>query len=813
MSAKPFDSHNSLDVAQFAEVDRISLEFERAWLRKESPRIEDYLAMLDSPPPARDVLFQELLALDVHYRRQRGDQPGPGDYNSRFPEHAGLISHLLSQPAAGDPAECRGEEGPGPLSSFVDTQSRSDGAVSSTSRPPRPPQPPLAGVPEAPPIAPRRTFGRYEIIRPLGKGKFGRVFLARDPQLDRLVAIKVARGSAFSSRQTADRFLSEARKAAQLDKHPGIVTVHDAGQIGEACYIVMDYVEGGTLADPKVSKKIGPIEIADLMARVADAIHFAHTRGLVHRDVKPANIVLDGKGEPRVTDFGLAVHESEQFSKKGEISGTLHYMSPEQALGHTEHLDGRTDVWSLGATLYELLTHRRPFSGDTTEELVDQILHRDVKPPRQIDDSISPALERICLKALSKQPSARYSTARDFAEDLRRAAHGDRRAVSPPIRRFLWGSSLVTAAILLGVMLYWVFGPPEPSLVPPPPIPVPPIESPVEMAFEKVFEFSEIHRSPITQISISSNRRHAVSIDQSRHVCVWDIQKGALAGEPTVPGTAWHVLPSHEGDSLAALCLDPPYLALIPFTGPSKPRAYPPFDPPELLLPDRDGQSMWAVVFGGNQLHFYDVLTGDRKPPLIIPLPLSCPVGAVANGGIAIAGYAEAEDQWRLKLWEPSAASQTGLVEVPDCPKLPGPVCSLDLSEDGEVVIGGYGPEVGVRIWQRGWDLQRLDESGEGCFYHSVVISPDGSRVVAVSRNDSTSADLRAWSIGKDKTPEEMKKPIATKKVKGPVQAVAFLPLDHQVLVLLSVSHTLQLWALEPRPEPSPPDSAGEQAP
>ncbi len=191
-------------------------------------------------------------------------------------------------------------------------------------------------------------------------------------------------------------------------------------------FIVMDYVEGGTLADPKVGEGLSLLDAADLIARVADAVHFAHTKGLLHRDIKPANILLDGDGAPQVADFGLAVHESEQPRKRGEFCGTLHYMSPEQVQGYTDHLDGRTDIWSLGVTLYELLSHRRPFLSDSRQELIEQILHRDVRPLRQIDESTPRTFEQICMTALQKEPSARYDTASDLARELRKAVRAER---------------------------------------------------------------------------------------------------------------------------------------------------------------------------------------------------------------------------------------------------------------------------------------------------------------------------------------------------------------------------------------------------
>ena len=196
--------------------------------------------------------------------------------------------------------------------------------------------------------------------------------------------------------------------------------IYDAGRRDDgACYVVMELVDGESLKSLIKSQRLAPTRTAELLADVADAVHDAHQRGLVHRDLKPDNILIDGRGKPHVADFGLAVHETEQRWRAGEISGTPSYMAPEQVAGQVHQLDGRADIWSLGVVLYELLTCRRPFLGVGVSELFDEIVHRDPKPPRQIHDQIPAELERITLKCLSKPVTERYATAADLAADLR----------------------------------------------------------------------------------------------------------------------------------------------------------------------------------------------------------------------------------------------------------------------------------------------------------------------------------------------------------------------------------------------------------
>jgi serine/threonine protein kinase/formylglycine-generating enzyme required for sulfatase activity len=261
--------------------------------------------------------------------------------------------------------------------------------------------------------------GRYIIRRLLGRGGFGAVWLADDEELQRQVAIKVPRRTQLSTEESVAEFLHEARMAAAL-KHANLVTIYDVGRLDDgACYVVMEYIQGRSLAEQFKLARLKVESAAQLVERVAEAVHQAHKQGLVHRDLKPANILLDESGQPHVVDFGLAIHEQQQPVLRGERSGTPAYMAPEQVRGESHRLDGRTDIWSLGVVLYELLTGRRPFIGPAGPDLFDEIEHRDPKPPRQIDDGIPSELERICLKCLSKRMTDRYPTAADLADDLR----------------------------------------------------------------------------------------------------------------------------------------------------------------------------------------------------------------------------------------------------------------------------------------------------------------------------------------------------------------------------------------------------------
>ena len=271
---------------------------------------------------------------------------------------------------------------------------------------------------EGPPAKYPKRIGRYRIEKVLGKGGFGLVYLAQHEQLNRPVAIKVPHARLISKPEDAEAYLAEARTVANLD-HPGIVPVHDVGSTEDCpCYVVSKYIQGTDLATKLKQQRIKYREAAELIATVADALHYAHKQGLVHRDVKPGNILIGNDGKPYVVDFGLALRE-ENIGKGPKYAGTPAYMSPEQARGEGHRVDGRSDIFSLGVVFYELLAGRKPFRGDTQAELFEQVTSYEAKPLRQYDEKLPKELERICHKAMAKRASERYSSAHDMAEDLR----------------------------------------------------------------------------------------------------------------------------------------------------------------------------------------------------------------------------------------------------------------------------------------------------------------------------------------------------------------------------------------------------------
>jgi WD40 repeat protein len=363
--------HGTPPLSAARRVNAVCNRFELAWLDGRRSPIEDYLA--DTPEPDRSLLLRELVALELDYRRQAGENPRPEEYHDRFPEL-------------------------GPAPTFVGP----------------------AALPPAGGVAGRLTVPGYELLQELGKGGMGVVYLAWQTSLNRPVALKMVRAGAQAGPEERARFRLEAEAVARL-RHPHIVQVYEVGEVDGCPYLALEHVDGGSLAQQLTGAPLPARQAAWLVEVLARAIHAAHQKGVIHRDLTPANILLTTDGTPKITDFGLAklvVGGGPTLTRRGAVLGTPSYMAPEQAEGKVETVGPAADVYALGAILYECLTGRPPFKAETPLETLLQVRSQEPLSPSRLQRKLPRDLVTICLKCLEKAPGKRYASAAELADDL-----------------------------------------------------------------------------------------------------------------------------------------------------------------------------------------------------------------------------------------------------------------------------------------------------------------------------------------------------------------------------------------------------------
>ena len=412
--------------SDWARHQRIIAGFEAAWKRGERPKIGAHLPVDE---PRKLELLVELAHADLEFRIKSGESARVEEYLRKYPDLRRARSTVIGLIRAEYAIRRRREPGlkldryRRRFPEYLTELETPFGEASTLTAAPDPatkllPDGPSTAVAEPP--LPRR-LGKFELREKLGSGSFGVVYRAWDTVMHREVAIKVPHPEAVAAKGDLRTFLREARNAVEL-RHPHIVAILDAGPIDGTDCVVRAYIEGITLAERLREGPFTPEESAALLSVVADAIEHAHQNGIIHRDLKPSNILLDLRGLPHVSDFGLAKREEGDTTlspagSPGPMIGTPAYMSPEQVRGESYRVDPRSDVYSLGVVLYEVLTGALPFRG-RGRMLQVQIQEAEPLPPRSLNDEVPLDLETICLKALAKDPLDRYQTARSMAEDL-----------------------------------------------------------------------------------------------------------------------------------------------------------------------------------------------------------------------------------------------------------------------------------------------------------------------------------------------------------------------------------------------------------
>jgi eukaryotic-like serine/threonine-protein kinase len=732
-----------LDTAQVAEILRADQR--KRWRAGSGVPAEWYLerfpALFDEQDLALDLIHSEFLL-----REALGQSPDLKDYVSRFPRYAESIQvqvafhHALDAVVGAPVAQSVEQEWSG----------TDDGA-------------PLGGLARANRTLPANlpAIPGYEIIRELGVGGMAVVYEAYQVRLKRNVALKMALVKPQSEPDSVQRFQVEAEASASLH-HPNIVEIYESGESEGRAYYSMELVEGGDLSQELASGPISARRAAQVTEVLARAIHYAHMRGILHRDLKPANVLITPEGVPKIADFGLAKHLGEDLgqTQSGTILGSPCYMSPEQASGDIREAGPTTDVYSLGAILYEMLTGAPPFRSRTPLDTLRRLLNEDPERPTRLRRKVPRDLETICLKCLEKSPRRRYDSALELAEDLDRFLNFDSvraRPVTPPERVWRWCRRKTSLAVAMGLAALGAATAIGLSI------------------FLAVYHYQAAARIGEALLEVQSRRRQVdlmaadLAYDRGQAFCEQgDVAQGVLwlvRGLTTVSVARDVVLEGAFRRSLSGwLNRIHPFRARFANPGPIHAVAFSP-----------DG-SIAATAGEGGTIWLWDVVTGD---PLGEGLPHRAKVGALAfspDGRTLLTG---GEDCY-ARLWDVSTGAEEEVSFHHE-----SSVLGVAFSPDGGKVVTA-GTDGTAQLWDAGTGDPIGRPMRHKWHVDGVAFAPDGRAILTASW-DRTAQLWDATTgipIGQPLSHEDW------------VSSVAFSP-DGKTLLTGSYDRTARLWDRE----------------